>query len=164
MATALATLLLFALPAAVCQGAIVELDSVIWSSVLFTMHGESTPMITDTTYNLSPLGALQLQSAGSLVRDRYISGNNSGATVSLPITGLSQNTIDNRQLNIVSTTDEYVSAGATAFMQGLYPAVAGVNGAQDVSCSTIIQSQPLMNAGLGQRVKYQLSPGWISIS
>lgn len=34
--------------------------------------------------------------------------------------------IDNNQMYVLGTDDNYVSASAMAFMQGLYPPVAGV--------------------------------------
>jgi len=92
------------------------------------MYGERNPEILEGASNLSPLGALQLHDAGFEIRNRYISSNST-----YPIQGLSEDVIENDQIQVSSTDDEYISSGAMAFMQGLYPPLPGVNGAQDVS-------------------------------
>ena len=96
---------------------------VTWASTAFTYHGEKLPFLNNGPYNLTPLGAQQLLLAGSLLRARYVSPpvNGSQLTVSLPINGLNVNDIENSQMQILSTNDEYVTASAMAFMQGLYP-------------------------------------------
>ncbi|TVY35660.1 hypothetical protein LSUB1_G006321 [Lachnellula subtilissima] len=97
-------------------------DEITWGSVVFTYHGEKIPALHDGPYNLTPLGANQLLQAGQTIRDRYISSpSNSSITGSYPIDGLQENEIDNGQMSVLSTTDEYITASALAFMQGLYP-------------------------------------------
>src|SRR3954451_15731596 len=61
--------------------------------------------------------------AGSIIRDRYIQppSNGSQLTTSAPIAGISVFGIENTQISITSTDEEYVSGSALAFMQGLYP-------------------------------------------
>jgi hypothetical protein len=99
-------------------------DQITWASVVFTYHGEKVPtLLSNGPLNLTPLGANQLLGAGSIIRSRYISaiGNDSEITTPAPILGISVNSIDNSQLYILSTDDEYISSSALAFMQGLYP-------------------------------------------
>jgi hypothetical protein len=99
-------------------------DQITWASVVFTYHGEKVPtLLSNGLLNLTPLGANQLFEAGSIIRNRYISAlaNDSEITSSAPILGISVNSIDNSQLYILSTDDEYISSSALAFMQGLYP-------------------------------------------
>ncbi|KAF4633022.1 hypothetical protein G7Y89_g5097 [Cudoniella acicularis] len=94
-----------------------------WAAVVFTFHGEQIPSLHDGPYNLTPLGANQLLNAGQVIRDRYISApvNGSEITIAMPINGLSSDEIDNSQMEVLSTNDEYISGSALAFMQGLYP-------------------------------------------
>ena len=93
-----------------------------WGSVVFTYHGEKIPALNEGPYNLTPLGANQLLQAGQTIRDRFISGssNSSQPSATSLINSLSVNEIDNSQMEILTTTDEYVTASAMAFMQGLY--------------------------------------------
>ena len=44
----------------------------VWSSVLVTLYGDRVPLISPDLSILTPLGAQQLYSAGSLFRDRYL--------------------------------------------------------------------------------------------
>jgi hypothetical protein len=91
-----------------------------WGSVVFTYHGEKTPTLNNGPYNLSPLGASQLYLAGQAIRERYISPPNNGSVITdpAPINGISKDAIDNSQLDILSTDDEFISASGLAFMQG----------------------------------------------
>jgi len=113
------TILLAALQLVAAQGS----EQITWGAVAFTYHGEKTPALAYNGYHLSPLGANQLLGAGSVVRDRYVSPplNETDLTEAAPINGLSVSSIQNTQLDIMSTDDEYVVASAMAFMQGLYP-------------------------------------------
>lgn len=94
----------------------------VWSAVTYTYHGEKTPALLAGPYDLTPVGANQLYTAGSILRDRYISGVTNSSIVSpAPINGMNLHQIDNDQLLVLATNDQWVSASATAFMQGLYP-------------------------------------------
>ncbi|PQE11480.1 histidine acid phosphatase protein [Rutstroemia sp. NJR-2017a BBW] len=117
---------------------------ITWSSIVYTYHGEKTPdMPNSTTLSLTPLGAQQLYSAGSVIRDRYLTSNGTQLTLGLPINGLSTSAIVNSQMQILSTSDEYVVASAQAFMQGLYPPVAGVNGGSSTLGNKSVVNYPL---------------------
>ncbi|PQE16244.1 histidine acid phosphatase protein [Rutstroemia sp. NJR-2017a WRK4] len=99
---------------------------VTWSSIVYAYHGEKTPdMPNSTTPILTSLGAQQLYSAGSVIRDRYLTSNGTQLTLGLPINGLS------------------TSAIAQAFMQGLYPPVAGVNGGSSTLGNKSVVNYPL---------------------
>lgn len=94
-----------------------------WGSIAFTISGETTPvLLSSTAPHLTPLGANQLHDAGSLLRSRFLEIGNTSllATVSV-IEGISPTRIDNTQINVLATDEEWVSVGAQAFMQGLYP-------------------------------------------
>ncbi|KAM3066052.1 hypothetical protein ACMFMG_010610 [Clarireedia jacksonii] len=117
---------------------------ITWSSIVYTYHGEKTPDIRNSiTPSLTPLGGQQLYSAGSVIRDRYLSSNDTQLTLGLPINGLSTSTIDNSQMQILSTSDGYVVASAQAFMQGLYPPVLGVNGGSSILGNNSVVNYPL---------------------
>jgi hypothetical protein len=95
----------------------------IWGTIIFTLYGDRTPYILPETYTLTPVGAQQLYSAGTTFRNRYINPttDNSGYNISTAIRGLSQYVLDNDQVKIESTPDQFIEASAQAFMQGLYP-------------------------------------------
>jgi hypothetical protein len=61
--------------------------------------------------------------AGSFLRNRNINppANGSELSAPAPINGISVQSIDNSQLYVLSTDDEFISGSALAFMQGLYP-------------------------------------------
>ncbi|KAI9761232.1 MAG: hypothetical protein M4579_001152 [Chaenotheca gracillima] len=92
--------------------------------VVFTTNGEQTPLLLPEQNKLTPLGAQQLFTAGSDIRDRYIVPFPSSANdtdTNDPISGISAFSLDNSQLSALSTIDEYILSSAQAFFQGLYP-------------------------------------------
>ena len=97
----------------------------VWSSVAWVLHGERTPLWYPTPYPaLTPLGAQQMFSQGSLLRDRYLrkDTDEQDATYA-PIVGIEANAIDNTQLSILTNTDQYMVTSTQAFLQGLYPPI-----------------------------------------
>lgn len=60
-----------------------------WGTVVYTFHGEKTPDLAYSGYNLSPLGANQLLQAGSVIRDRYVAPPDNGTNITnaAPING-----------------------------------------------------------------------------
>ncbi|KAM0464304.1 hypothetical protein ACHAPV_002859 [Trichoderma viride] len=62
---------------------------------------------------------------GSAFRHRYLGSRNStifsNSTGNTKIQGIATDAINNDQLTVLSQTDEWVSGGAMAFLQGLYP-------------------------------------------
>ncbi|MCJ1224827.1 hypothetical protein MMC12_001473 [Toensbergia leucococca] len=99
----------------------IDYSETIWTSVVFTRHGDRTPLILPELTTLTALGAQQLLSAGKLFRSRYIDTPGGPLAQSLAINGLSTNELDNDQVSVMSTVDQFTSASAQAFMQGLYP-------------------------------------------
>ncbi|KAK4190321.1 histidine phosphatase superfamily [Podospora australis] len=97
----------------------------VWSSVAWVLYGDRTPIALSTSPVLTPLGAYQLMSQGSLLRDRYLAESLGTAEgdEDAPIVGIDRNVINNAQISIVSTTDSYTIASAQALFQGLYPPV-----------------------------------------
>ncbi|KAJ6134036.1 Histidine phosphatase superfamily clade-2 [Penicillium sp. IBT 18751x] len=95
----------------------------VWGVFAYTVHGESIPTVLTVSPGskvLTEFGANQLQAAGSSFRDRYvptIDGNSSEtAIVYLP-----PDSLNAEDVSVLSMADQYVSASAQAFMQGLYP-------------------------------------------
>jgi len=90
------------------------------------------------------------------------------------IYGLNMNDLDNSQMDVLTTTDEYITASALAFMQGFYPprstatevvdeeSIMGngtleqypLNGYQ---VSTFLEISPLLHTSYIIRVVYQIS-------
>ncbi|KND94197.1 Heterokaryon incompatibility protein 6, OR allele, partial [Tolypocladium ophioglossoides CBS 100239] len=101
----------------------------VWATVAYINSGERTPVIGGLQTVLTPEGAQQLWRQGSAFRSRYLtgsSGSNSSSEANstgvASIQNMAKDAIDNRQLTVLSLADEWVAAGALAFMQGLYPA------------------------------------------
>ncbi len=93
---------------------------IVWSSVSFVLYGDRTPMYGPIDETLTPLGAQQLYNQGSMFRSRYLNASGPGdalTTTHNPINNLSHDHIDNSQLQIFSSTDQYTSASALAFTQ-----------------------------------------------
>jgi hypothetical protein len=100
---------------------------ITWAAVVFAHYGEKIPDATAGPYELTPYGANQMYNAGQIIQGRYIwplPNETEGITSYYRINGLSSTEIDNSQMYILSTDDEFVSASALAFMQALYPPVS----------------------------------------
>ncbi len=112
-----------------------------WGSVIFAMYGERTPLDSPYEPMLTPLGAQQGLSAGSVIRSRYIQGPATNVTSSFPIYNIYENTISNRQLELLATDDAWVAASAQAFMQGVYPPLGAphVDDQSMLSNGTLVQ-------------------------
>ena len=94
----------------------------IWGAFVYTLHGDNTPHTSFESRTLTPLGAYQLFGAGYAIRDLYITTSSFNATeFSHQVSGISEYNLVNDEIDILSTTDQFVSASAQAFMQGLYP-------------------------------------------
>ncbi|KAL6824430.1 histidine phosphatase superfamily [Trichoderma sp. SZMC 28015] len=97
----------------------------VWGVVAYINHGEKTPTLGGFNTVLTPMGARQMWRQGSAFRNRYLGTENSttfsNSTGNYTIQGIAKDAIDNDQLTIMSQTDDWVAAGAVAFMQGLYP-------------------------------------------
>lgn len=101
-------------------------DTRVWAAVAYINSGERTPAIGGLQAVLTPEGAQQLWYQGSAFRARYLTGGGNGPGANnTAIQDMAKDAIDNRQLTVLSQADEWVAAGALAFMQGLYPAKTG---------------------------------------
>ncbi|KAF4450720.1 hypothetical protein F53441_6163 [Fusarium austroafricanum] len=97
----------------------------VWAAVAFINHGERVPLADNSRTVLTPEGAQQMLRQGTAFRARYIkNGVNNSEYENIQTTylqNLSPDVINNDDIDIVSQTEEWVSSGALAFMQGLYP-------------------------------------------
>lgn len=89
--------------------------------MVYSNHGDRTPLILPVPNVLTPLGAQQLYSAGSFFRQRYLAAPAGAQESNYSINGILHNAFDTTQTNVKSTLIDYVVASAEAFMQGLYP-------------------------------------------
>ncbi|KAI5928199.1 histidine phosphatase superfamily [Camillea tinctor] len=116
----------------------------VWASFAYVLYGERTPVLGESPVTLTPLGAQQLYSQGSLFRARYLSNSSlsdedNRITTNSAIVGLEKDVIDNNQISIYSTPDDFVTGSTLAFMQGLYPPVAGSSDASTLANGTTIE-------------------------
>ncbi|KAJ5568575.1 Histidine phosphatase superfamily clade-2 [Penicillium hetheringtonii] len=108
---------------AATQATAQEYTEAVWGIFAYTTYGDSTPNVLSevTAKSLSQYGASQLEAAGSAFRDRYIKTGGSANSTGSTVKDLHPFYLDSRDVNILTTTDQYVIASAQAFMQGLYP-------------------------------------------
>ncbi|KAK1761297.1 histidine phosphatase superfamily [Echria macrotheca] len=111
----------------------------VWSSVVWVLNGERTPLWGSLPEPvLTPAGAQQMFSQGALIRNRYLRENETELNTEFkPIVDIEGNAIDNSQLSILTNTDQFMVNSAQAFAQGLYPpilqAFAENNGGMDAA-------------------------------
>ncbi|OBT62865.1 hypothetical protein VE03_07580 [Pseudogymnoascus sp. 23342-1-I1] len=94
-----------------------------WTSLVLTHHGERRPPLTTAFPTLTPLGATQAFSSGSLLRSRYLTGVPSNLTTFSPLQGFHKNYLDSQRIQVLAGPEQYTVASAWAFLQGLYPPV-----------------------------------------
>lgn len=133
----------------------VNLNAKVWAAVAYINHGEKTPTFGGLDNILTPTGARQMWRQGSAFRHRYLGSRNSttfsNSTGNTKIQGIATDAINNDQLTVLSQTDEWVSGGAMAFLQGLYPPspnsfnsfAGGRQVAQDLLVSPELTDYPL---------------------
>ncbi|EKG19228.1 Histidine phosphatase superfamily clade-2 [Macrophomina phaseolina MS6] len=99
-------------------------SATVHAAVIFTRTGERTPLLGEVgPPELTPLGATQAYSQGSLFRQRYISPQTNNIDLRGPdaISNISEHGLINSQVYILTSDDSYTAATAQAFLQGLYP-------------------------------------------
>jgi hypothetical protein len=115
---------------------------VVWASFAYVLHGERTPLRANFSPSLTSYGANQMYIQGDMFNSRYVINDTVPAsarnmTSNVHIAGLERKALDASQIAIFSQTDDFVTASALAFMQGLYPplnsAVAPGDGGLDTS-------------------------------
>ncbi|KAI5458122.1 histidine phosphatase superfamily [Mariannaea sp. PMI_226] len=122
----MATFKRFALASALVASLFVRLGNgaEVWAIAAYINHGERAPLVNAPDTILTPEGAQQMLRQGKAFRARYLA-NVSDQDLShiglSKIHGMDADLIDNLALDITSRTDDYVTGGAMAFFQGLYP-------------------------------------------
>ncbi|KAL1646933.1 hypothetical protein SLS58_003069 [Diplodia intermedia] len=112
------------LTAALLVSAPLTVSAAVHAAVIFTRTGERTPLLVEQgPAELTPLGARQAHSQGTVFRQRYIAPQANSVDLGGPeaIRNISEYAIDNNQLYVLATEDGYAPATAQAFLQGLYP-------------------------------------------
>ncbi|KKY24072.1 putative histidine acid [Diplodia seriata] len=113
------------LTAALLVSAPLAVSAAVHAAVIFTRTGERTPLLVQQhgPPELTPLGARQAHSQGTVFRQRYIAPEANGVDLEGPeaIRNISEYGIDNNQLYVLATDDGYATETAQAFLQGLYP-------------------------------------------
>jgi hypothetical protein len=72
-----------------------------WASVVVTLYGDRVPLLSPQFSVLTPLGAQNLYSAGTLFRERYIARLSESSGVNTAIQGISPYEIDNLQVFVM---------------------------------------------------------------
>lgn len=114
----------------------------VLSTVIYTNHGERTPRVFGNE-RLTALGAQQVYRAGQNMRNRYLGPSNTANATSYTISNMSTIYLDNNEVNILTDSDEWNSATALAFMQGLFPPLGPsyqVGGQDDLANGTIVEA------------------------
>ncbi|KAL1967940.1 hypothetical protein VTN77DRAFT_2357 [Rasamsonia byssochlamydoides] len=104
-----------------------DLTEHIWAVFAFNVYGDSTPTVLPQARTLTSLGARSLYNVGAAFRDRYLLGLSNETILDTWIQGISQYRLVTEEVNIYSTTDQFIAASALAFMQGLYPPLESAN-------------------------------------
>jgi hypothetical protein len=101
---------------------------------LFHRHGDRTSKSFAPT-TLTDLGYQQVWQSGNFYRSRYIDSN-----ASSPIFGISSNIVKNSQLTVQAPVDTVLQNSASGFLQGLYPPVGAILGAQTLANGTSVEA------------------------
>ncbi|KAK8227844.1 histidine phosphatase superfamily [Phyllosticta paracitricarpa] len=141
---------ILALVAPALLGSVPTVDAAVHSAVIFTRTGERTPLLqTSGPARLTPWGAQQAHDQGNFFRQLYVSGetNEGDATGPRAIVDLSKDALKNDQIFVLSPENDYATATAMAFMQGLYPPLgmnmsnaALLDGAATLSNGSFVQA------------------------
>ena len=122
--TSLKSSLLLLLMATLSAGQTVLRQEVL-STFIYTMYGDRTPFILPVDPTLTPLGAQQLYDAGANFRARYVTPvSDTNDDEYSAIRNISPYQLFHNELSVYSTNEQWIAAGAQAFMQGLYPPLA----------------------------------------
>lgn len=120
MALTLSSLALFSLTLTCC----LALEEQVLSAFVFTQHGDRTPLYAPDLSILTPYGAQQMYTAGSRLRNRYLTTTFNEAGDSTAIQDISHYQLNADEILILTNDDQFNIASAQAFMQGLYPPLA----------------------------------------
>lgn len=93
---------------------------------IFSRHGDRTSKSTPPTV-LTPLGYSEIFSSGTYYRNRYISSK-----ASSPIAGISPDLVNLAQISASAPIDNVLMTSAQGFLQGLYPPVGAMLGAESL--------------------------------
>ncbi|KAB8232984.1 uncharacterized protein BDW43DRAFT_319970 [Aspergillus alliaceus] len=98
-----------------------DLEEKVWAVFAYNVYGDSIPSALPRPKALTPYGASDLYTAGSVFRDRYVAIHADNSTPNTRVQNLSPYLLETEEVDVLSTTDPSIAASAQAFMQGLYP-------------------------------------------
>lgn len=96
-----------------------------WASLLLTHYSTPLPHLTHPYPTLTPLGATQAYTSGSLIRRRYLTGPSNNLTDFMPLQGFDKSYLDNQRVQVLAGPEQYAVASAWAVLRGLYPPLKG---------------------------------------
>lgn len=105
----------------------------VLGAYIFARHGDRTAKALDNTH-LTDLGYKEVYLTGSYYHTRYISPSSP-----LQIAGISEPTVNTKQITASTPSDEVLQNSATGFLQGVYPPV-GSSANETLRNSTTVQS------------------------
>lgn len=105
----------------------------ILGAYIFARHGDRTAKALGDTH-LTDLGYNEVYLTGSYYHSRYISPDSP-----LQIAGISEPTVNTKQITASTPSDEVLQNSATGFLQGVYPPV-GSSANETLRNSTTVQS------------------------
>lgn len=105
----------------------------VLGAYIFARHGDRTAKVLGST-ELTDLGYNEVYLAGSYYHDRYIAADSP-----LQIAGISEPTVNTKQVTASTPSDEVLQNSATGFLQGVYPPV-GTSANETLRNSTTVQS------------------------
>lgn len=106
-------------------GSVPTVDAAVHGAVVFTRTGERTPLLQSSgPAKLTPWGAQQAHDQGNFFRQVYVMGQkpeDDSTPNARPIIDLSKDALKNQELYVLTPENDYATATAQAFIQGLYP-------------------------------------------
>ncbi|KAK8251539.1 histidine phosphatase superfamily [Phyllosticta capitalensis] len=106
-------------------GSVPTVDAAVHGAVVFTRTGERTPLLRSSgPAKLTPWGAQQAHDQGNFFRQVYVMGQkpeDDSTPNARPIIDLSKDALKNQELYVLTPENDYATATAQAFIQGLYP-------------------------------------------
>ena len=133
----------------------------VWSAVIVTLYGDRVPLLSPNYSVMTPLGAQQMFSVGSFIRDRYIAPSNESLNDgNHTIDGISTNEVNPLQVVAITTSspDVWLDQSAQAFMLGLYPAFNGSSNDESMSSAALANGTSLVSPLDGIQYPQIISP------
>jgi hypothetical protein len=93
----------------------------VWGVFAYSIYGDSTPDVVYPPGKLTAYGASGVHTAGSSFRDRYVAMYPQALPQNLRVQDLSEYSLHQDEVSVLSAANLPAITSAQAFMQGLYP-------------------------------------------